>query len=412
MSHPQTLLDRFLQYVQVDTQSDAESETVPSTAGQLELGRILVEQLKAMGVENAMQDDKGVVLGSLPSNQPSPENVATLVFNSHVDTTPEASGKDVQPRVMTYEGGDIEVGNGVKITVEETPALKELEGKTLITTDGSTLLGGDDKAGVAIIMQLAQYLCENPGIARPNIKFLFTCDEEIGRGPQSVDVEGLNGTVAYTFDGGGQGVIDSETFSADMIDLEFQGINIHTAIAKDRMANAIRAAGYFLSLLPPELAPECTDGQAGFVHPYVMEGSVSSVRLKILLRSFQESELRQQEQLIRTTVETALLQYPKVHAELKVIRQYRNLSQALQKEPRALDLAIQAHRALGIEPTLESIRGGTDGSQFSERGLPTPNLSSGQHNLHCEREFACLEQMETALEVGKQLVDLWSREKN
>lgn len=410
MTHPETLLDRFLQYVQVDTQANDESETVPSTPGQLELGKILVQQLQEMGVVDASQDAKGVVIGTLPSNMPNPEAVATLIFNAHVDTTPEASGKDVRPQVMTYQGGDIPVGNGVTITVAETPALKELVGKTLITTDGSTLLGGDDKAGVAIIMQLAKFLCDQPDYPRPNMKFLFTCDEEIGRGPASVDVASLRGTVAYTFDGGAQGIIDCATFSADMVVLEFRGVNIHTAIAKDRMVNAIRAAGFFLSLLPPELAPENTDGEDGFVHPFVLEGSVASTRLKILLRSFDEAELRQQEALLRKAVADTCDRYPQIKTNFEVVRQYRNMADALAKEPRALELAIQAHKELGLTPKLESIRGGTDGSQFSERGLPTPNLSSGQHNLHCEREFACLQQMETALEVGKQLVKLWSQQ--
>lgn len=411
MSDPQTLLDRFLQYVQVDTQADDNSHSVPSTSGQLELGKILAQQLVAMGVENAKQDDKGVVIGNLASNADSPADVATLVFNAHIDTSPEASGKSVKPNVITYPGGDIDVGNNVRITVAETPALNELVGKTLITTDGSTLLGGDDKAGVAIIMQLAKFLCENPEFPRPNVTFLFTCDEEIGRGPASVDVPGLEGTVAYTFDGGGQGVIDSATFSADMVVLEFRGTNIHPAIAKDRMVNSIRAAGDFLSRLPDDLAPECTDGVDGFVHPFVMDGSVAATRLKILLRSFQEEELRQQESLLRDLAAQTGKRFPKVEIDFQVVRQYRNMAEALAREPRALELAVQAHRNLELEPELESIRGGTDGSQFSEKGLPTPNLSSGQHNLHCEREFACLEQMETAVEIGKQLVLLWSREK-
>lgn len=409
MSLPESLLDRFLQYVQVDTQADDDSQTVPSTPGQLELGKILVEQLQAMGIDNATQDDKGVVLGSLDSNQ-STDNPATLVFNAHVDTSPEASGKNVRPNVITYNGGDIEVGNDVIITVAQTPALKDLIGKTLITTDGTTLLGGDDKAGVAIIMQLAKFLTDNPDHPRPNVKFLFTCDEEIGRGPASVDVAALQGTVAYTFDGGGDSVIDCETFSADMAVIEFQGVNIHTAIAKDRMVNSIRAAGTFLSLLPTDLSPECTDGKDGFVHPYVMEGSVTSTKIKILLRSFHETGLREQEQLIRQWVAAAEEKHPGVKAEIQIVRQYRNMAEALEKEPRALDLAVKAHQAISIQPQLESIRGGTDGSQFSERGLPTPNLSSGQHNLHCEREFACLEQMQQALEVGKKLVELWSQE--
>jgi len=401
-----TLLERFLQYVQIETTSDPASQSVPSTACQLDLGRVLLDQLKEMGVSDCSLNENGVVLGTIETNQPGDQ--PTLIFNAHIDTSPDASGKNVKPNVLEYQGGDITLQNGEVITVEKTPALKGLVGKTLITTDGTTLLGGDDKAGVSIIMEIAKFLCENPDHPRPHVKVLFTCDEEIGRGTYQLDVPALGGTVCYTFDGGGEGVIDDATFSADHAVITFKGINIHPAMAKDKMVNAIRAAGYFLSLLPPDISPECTEGLEGFVHPYDLSGSVQLAEVKILLRDFDSENLRNQEAMIREKVQTTLKQFPGLSVDVQVSKQYRNLAEGLAKEPRALELAKKAMSDLGIEYRLDQIRGGTDGSQLTEKGLPTPNLSSGQHNLHCEREFACAEQMQQAVEVGKNLVRLWA----
>lgn len=404
--YAQSLLDRFLQYVQIETTSDPASQSVPSTDCQLDLGKLLLNQLIEMGVADSSLNENGVVLGSLPSNQAGDQ--PTLIFNAHIDTSPDASGKNVKPNVIVYEGGDIPLLSGEVITVEKTPALKELVGRTLITTDGTTLLGGDDKAGVSIIMEIARFLCENPDHPRPNVKVLFTCDEEIGRGTYKLDVPSLGGTVCYTFDGGGEGVIDDATFSADHAVLKFKGINIHPAMAKDKMVNAIRAAGYFLSLLPAELSPECTEGLEGFIHPYDLSGSVQMAEVKILLRDFDSGKLRNQESLIREKVQATLAEYPGLEIDVQVNKQYRNLADGLVKEPRAIDFAKKAMSDLGIKYRMDQIRGGTDGSQLTEKGLPTPNLSSGQHNLHCEREFACAEQMQQAVEVGKGIVRLWA----
>lgn len=411
MPQTQALLNRFLQYVKIESTADDTSRSIPSTPGQLEVGKLLVQQLQAMGVANAAQDERGVVSGRLPSNQLPPEQAATIIFNAHVDTSPDASGQHVSPQVITYAGGDIELGQGVTITVDQTPELHDLIGKTLITTDGRTLLGGDDKAGVAIIMQLAEFLCEHPEYPRPNLTFLFTCDEEIGRGVSTLDVPSLQGTAGYTFDGGGAGVIDEATFSADLAVIEFHGVNIHPSIGKGRLVNSIRAIGYFLNLLPPELSPEETEGEEGFIHPYELVGTVAHAKISILLRDFDANHLREQEKMLSQAVQQTLQQFPSLRIEMHVRPQYRNMAEGLRKEPRAVDLAMKAHHALSLTPKLEKIRGGTDGSQFTALGLPTPNLSSGQHNLHCEREFACLEEMEQALEIGKQLVKLWSDQK-
>lgn len=405
-----SLLERFLQYVQVETTANADSSTVPSTPGQLELGRILVRQLQAMGLENAYQDTAGVVRAYLPSNQRPESEAATLVFNSHMDTAPDASGRDVRPQVIPYQGGDIELLNGLRITPQKTPELSKLIGKTLVTTNGETLLGGDDKAGVSIIMEIAKHLTANPDFSRPNVLFLFTCDEEIGRGVASIDVPSLNGTVAYTFDGGGRGVVNQATFSANAATVEFQGVNIHPAIAKDRMINAIRAAACFLSQLPSEWSPERTDGDDGFLHPYEISGGVAAVRLRLILRDFDSEQLLVQETCLRNAAIRTEEAFPGLQIRIDVQPQYRNMEEGLRREPRAMQLALRAHELLSITPKLEKIRGGTDGSQLTAHGLPTPNLSSGQHNIHSPLEFACLEEMVDAYEIGLQLVRLWSLE--
>lgn len=408
----QSLLERFLQYVQVETTADPNSSAVPSTPGQLELGRMLLSQLHAMGLANATQDPSGVVRAHLPSNSLPEAEAATLVFNAHIDTAPDASGRGVQPQVLLYEGGDVELPNGLKITTDKTPELTKLLGKTLITTNGETLLGGDDKAGVAIIMEIARQLTSNPRIPRPNVLFLFTCDEEIGRGVATIDVAGLNGTVAYTFDGGGRGIVNHATFSANAAVVEFQGVNIHPAIAKNRMINAVRGAGHFLAQLPAEWSPECTEGDDGFLHPYEISGGVASVRLRFILRDFITEKLLAQETCLRNAAARTEAAFPGLRVSVDVHPQYRNMEEGLDHEPRAMQLALRAHELLNIAPKLEKIRGGTDGSQFTAHGLPTPNLSSGQHNIHSPLEFACLEEMADAYQIGLQLVRLWSSERS
>lgn len=406
----QSLLERFLQYVQIETTADPNSSAVPSTPGQLELGRVLLSQLHAMDLANATQDQSGVVRALLPSNDLPETQAATLVFNAHIDTAPDASGRGVQPQVLLYQGGDIELSNGLRITTEKTPELSKLNGKTLITTNGETLLGGDDKAGIAIIMEIAQHLTSNPSFPRPNVLFLFTCDEEIGRGVATIDVAGLNGTVAYTFDGGGRGVVNHATFSANAAVVEFQGVNIHPAIAKDRMINSIRGVGHFLAQLPADWSPECTEADDGFLHPYEISGSVASVRLRFILRDFITENLLAQETCLRNAAARTEEAFPGMRVRVDVHPQYRNMEEGLRHEPRAMQLALRAHDILNVTPKLEKIRGGTDGSQFTAHGLPTPNLSSGQHNIHSPLEFACLEEMADAYEIGLQLVRLWSSE--
>jgi tripeptide aminopeptidase len=403
----QQLIDRFLRYVAVDTTANPAATEYPSSPGQLDLGKLLVAEMKAMGIEDAMQDEFGLVYGTVPATSTTK---TVLCFNSHMDTSPDASGANVQANVIeAYAGGDIVLAGDPNqvITVADSPELNDLHGATLITTDGTTLLGGDDKAGVAIIMQLAQTLLENPGVSHGPIRMLFTCDEEIGRGVNHVDLEKLGADVCYTLDGPAANTIDVETFSADMATVRVRGVNIHPAIAKDRMVNAIRALGHFLMQLPPELSPERTGDRDGFLHPYDLSGQVDDVELKVLLRDFDTEKLRDHEQVLRAAAASTIEAVPGVQVDVDVVRQYRNLGDGLSKEPRAVLFAEKAHERLGRKWTQEIIRGGTDGSRLTEIGLPTPNLSSGQHNLHSVLEWVCVDEMVQAVEVLVELAQVW-----
>jgi tripeptide aminopeptidase len=365
-----------------------------------------------MGIADAHQDEHALVYATVPATNDRSGPVVAL--NAHVDTSPETSGKDVKPHVIRhYSGGDLVLpGDPSKvIRVAENRELEHMLGGTLITTDGTTLLGGDDKGGIAVIMELAAHLMEHPEISHGPVRILFTCDEEIGRGVSRVDLKKLGAQVCYTLDGGGANEIDQETFSADGALVTIRGVNIHPSIAKDRMVNAIRAAGLFLAKLPRDtLSPEVTDGRDGFVHPYVIEGLVAEVRIKFILRDFETEMLADRAELLRRIAAEVVGEFPGLAIDVDVRKQYRNMRDGLVKEPRAVSLAVEAHRVLGRQPKLSIIRGGTDGSQFTELGLPTPNLSCGQHNPHSPLEWASLDEMEQAVEVLVELVQLWGLE--
>ena len=401
------LLERFLRYVQVDTQANPDTDEYPSSAGQWTLGKMLVQELQALGLEDARQDENALVTATVPGRTGSP----TIVFNSHLDTSPECSGADVKPQVIRdYQGGDIQLpgDEALSITVADSPELKDLVGATLITTDGTTLLGADDKAGVAIIMQLVATLMRNPDLLRPTVRVLFTCDEEIGRGVDHVDVDGLGAVVAYTLDGPAANFVDVETFSADGARVTIRGENIHPAIAKDRMVNSIRAAAHFISQLPMAKSPERTEGRDGFLHPYHMQAQVDQTTLRVLLRDFETDNLSVHADALRNAARATEQAIPGCTVEIEITEQYRNMRDGLLKEPRAVEFARLAHERLGRSPTLEIIRGGTDGSRLTQLGLPTPNLSSGQHNLHSKLEWACLDEMQAAVELIVELSSLWA----
>ena len=403
------LLTRFLQYVQVNTTANAETDQYPSSDGQWELGKILLQELNEIGATDAHVDEYGLVWAMLPGNV---DGAPTIAWNSHLDTSPETTGENVKPQVIeNYTGGDIPLsGDASKvITVAECPELNDLLGKTLITTDGTTLLGGDDKAGIAIIMEAANYLLENPEIKHGPIRILFTCDEEIGRGVNHVDIEKVGAVAAYTLDGGGAGDIDIETFSADGINVTVKGVNIHPSIAKDRMVNALRAAGAFLERLPQDQAPETTEDRVGFIHPYVLEGGVAEVKIKILLRDFETAQLQVKADLVQSIATQVEQDYPGITIDVDHQKQYRNMADGLPKEPRAVEFAKRAHEDLGLAYRLSSIRGGTDGSMLTEKGLPTPNLSSGQHTQHSPLEWACLDEMIQQGQVLLQTAVIWGQ---
>ena len=407
----QRLLDRFLRYVEIDTAAREDAENYPSSPGQLQLGAILVDELHLMGVDDARQDEHGIVLATLPASGEGIDAPA-IAFCAHLDTSPETSGADIKPRVIrNYSGGDIRLSANPDrvITVADNRVLEKLTGCTLITSDGTTLLGADDKAGVAVIMETARYLSEHPEIEHPRVRICFTCDEEIGRGVDHVAPGRIDAAVCYTLDGGGADTIDVETFSADLAIVTVRGVNIHPSIAKGRMTNAVRVAADFLSRLPRDtLAPESTEGREGFFHPYDISGGVDEVSLRILLRDFQAEELERMAGILREAIGITKAQFPETQIEISIRRQYRNMADGLAKEPRAVAYAERALTQLGRSPKLTIVRGGTDGSRLTELGLPTPNLSSGQHSPHSRLEWACLDEMVLAARWLVELCKVWA----
>jgi len=404
------LLERFLRYVRVDTTAREGQATYPSSPGQLVLGKMLRDELAALGLADAEQSELGIVMATIPPSHPGKGPVVAL--NAHVDTSPETTGANVNPQVIrNYAGGDIPLPNNpaAVIRVAENPELSALVGCTLVTTDGTTLLGSDDKSGVAVIMETAAVLCAHPELTRPKLRICFTCDEEIGKGVDHVDLARLGATVCYTLDGQGTNEVDVETFSADLAIVTVRGVNIHPAIAKGRMVNALRGAADFISRLPrATLAPETTSGREGFLHPYHLEGGVAEARMRVLLRDFDTARLADHAQLLRKCAAETESALPGIKIDVEVTPQYRNMAEGLAREPRAVAFARQALERLGREPRLTIIRGGTDGSRFTELGLPTPNLSTGEHNFHSPLEWTCLEEMVQAVEMLLELARLWA----
>lgn len=406
------LLERFCRYVQVETTANEDATGYPSSDGQLELGRRLASELRELKLSDVRQDENGLVWGTIPATV---SGAATIAWLAHMDTSPEYTAKGVQPQVVkNYDGGDLVLpGDASKvIRVSEYPELKELKGKTLITTDGRTLLGADDKAGVAVIMTAAERLMAAPQLKHGPIRVVFTCDEEIGRGCMKLSPAALSVACAYTLDGEGAGTIEAETFSADQAIVTVQGRNTHPGYATGKMVNAIRVASEFVTRLPwRTLAPETTCGRDGFLHPYTFEGGVDQVRIKLILRSFVTAELEVFAKLLRSVADTVCAEHPEAAIRIETQAQYRNMADFIKSEPRAVALAEQAHRLLGAPVEFGAIRGGTDGSRLSEMGVPTPNLATGMHNFHSPLEYACLEEMEQAVGVLTQLAQLWGAER-
>ena len=406
------LLERFLRYVRLDTRADEMSASVPSTAKQLVLSRMLADECEELGLRDVELTPEGTVYATLPATVS--HAAPTICWLAHVDTSPEYTAENVNPIVHeNYAGGDLKLpGDPSKvIRVSENPDLQNLIGETIITTDGTTLLGSDDKSGVAVIMTAAERLLRDTSIPHGPIRLCFTCDEEIGRGCDHVDLAKIDSVCAYTLDGDSVGKIDLETFSADGATVTIEGVNTHPSIGKGVMVNAIRILSQFLAALPTKTdSPETTDGRAGFIHPYAIEGGVAKAQARIILRDFETPKLAEYAQQLERIAEPLRKEHPRAKITIATRPQYRNMRDGLVKEPRAVTFAIEATRAAGLEAKQEIIRGGTDGSRLTEMGLPTPNLSCGQHNPHSPLEWTSVVQMEKAVDVLIELAKRWGRE--
>ena len=397
-----TALERFLRYVTIDTRSDEKSESCPSTPGQLELQRMLVAELQAIGVADAAIDDHGYVMATIPATT-GHEQAPVVGFIAHVDTSPEMPGADVRPIVHgQYDGGDLILPDdpAAVLRPSEDPALAARIGHDIVTASGSTLLGADDKAGVAEIMAAAQFLMEHPEVPHGPVRIAFTPDEEIGRGADKFDVAKFGAQCAYTMDGGSVGELEYESFSADAMTVTFQGFNTHPGYAHGRMINAIKLAAEFIVRLPRDgMSPETTEGYEGFVHPYVMEASVEKTSVKLIVRDFVTSNLRQKESLLERLAREVVAGEPGSSVEFAVQPQYRNMREVLDQHPAAVERAREAMRRIGVKPIERPIRGGTDGSRLSFMGLPTPNLFAGEHNFHSRLEWVSAQDMDKAVEL-------------
>lgn len=409
MEYNFTCTDRFLKYVQIDTQSDPESTTYPSTEKQKDLGRILVEELKEIGIKDAELDEYGYVYATIESN--TEKDVPVLCFCSHMDTSPDVTGKGVKPVIhKNYGGGDIVLpaDNTQIITIEENPALKEQIGNDIITTDGTTLLGADNKAGVAEIMDAANYLMTHPEVKHGRIRILFTPDEEIGRGVDKVDMEKLAADIGYTIDGESLGQIENETFSADSVTVNIQGFNIHPGFAKNKLENAIKIACEIIERLPKDkISPETTDGNEGFIHPTSLKAGNDNATLKLIIRSFSEVGLKELEDFLKNIAEDVVSKYRRSSYNFIVEESYRNMKEVIDKDPRIIDIAIKAVKRAGIEPKVSSIRGGTDGSRLSFMGLPCPNIFAGEHSFHSKLEWVSVQDMQKAVETIINIAVIW-----
>ena len=404
------VLDRFLRYVRYDTQSDETSTTFPSTDKQLILLRALTDELRAIGLADASIDEYGYVMATIPATTKK-AGVPTIGFLAHVDTSPEMPGAGVAPIVHRgYDGRDLVLPDdpAAVLRLHDNPALADQMGHDIVTASGTTLLGADDKAGVAEIMTAAAWLMAHPEIEHGTIRLGFTPDEEVGRGTKHFDVARFGAQFAYTLDGGRCGQIEMESFSADAITFTFHGFNTHPGYAKGRMVNAIKAAAQFIDRLPHDrMSPETTDGHEGFVHPYVITASVQTTSVRLLLRDFVTAALRDKERMLEALAREVAAGYPGIRVEVAVEESYRNMKEVLDRYPAVVDHAREAIRRAGIEPNTNPIRGGTDGSRLSFMGLPTPNLFAGEHNFHSRLEWVSVQDMEKAVEVIVHLCQVW-----
>jgi tripeptide aminopeptidase len=396
-----TVTERFLRYVVIDTQSDPASPTCPSTAKQKNLGRLLAAELQGMGIHDAHLDEFGYVYATLPAN--TPKKVPVICFCSHMDTSPDCTGKDVKPQVVrNYRGGDIVLPADPTqvIRTADQPALADQIGNDIVTSDGTTLLGADNKAGVAEIMDAAHFLINNPQIKHGTIKILFTPDEEIGRGVDKADLKKLGADFAYTIDGETAGNIEDETFSADGAVITIEGVSTHPGFAKGKMEHAIKIAAAIVERLPKDTcSPETTEGKQGFLHPIGIAGALEKATLSFIVRDFTDTGLKEKEALLESIIQDVMKDFPHSTARLEIKQQYRNMKQVIDRHPEIIDNAMEAVSRTGLKPVKTSIRGGTDGSRLSFMGLPCPNIFAGEHAFHSRLEWVSVQDMEKAMQT-------------
>ncbi len=403
-----TVLDRFLRYVVIDTQSDPRSPSQPSTDKQKNLGRVLVEDLLALGLSDAHLDEHGYVYATVPGN--TDKSVPVICWCSHMDTAPDFTGTDVKPQIVrNYQGGDIRLPGDASrvIRFAEHAELANQIGNDIVTSDGTTLLGADDKAGLAEIITAADALMRDPSIKHGTIRLLLTPDEEIGRGVDKVDFEKLGAAFAYTVDGETAGSIEDETFSADGVEISITGVAFHPGFAKGRMENAIKIAGEIVARLPKDLTPETTDGRQGFIHPVLVTSSMAEARLGFIIRDFETAGLHAKEALLEGIVREVIAAYPGSTYTFAVKEQYRNMKEVLSRNPEIVENAVEAIRRAGMTPLRGSIRGGTDGSRLSFMGLPCPNIFAGGHAFHSPLEWVSRQDMEKAAKTLVELAKVW-----
>lgn len=407
-----TVVERFIKYTAIDTQSDPSSKTCPSTEKQKDLANLLVSELLEIGLKDAHCDENGYVYATIPSN--TDKDVPVICFCSHMDTSPDCSGSNVKAIIhKNYQGQDIILPDDVSqvLKMKDHPDLKDQIGNDIITASGKTLLGADNKAGLAEIMDAANFLVSHPEHKHGTIKILFTPDEEIGRGVDKADLKKLNADFAYTVDGETAGSIENETFSADGVKLLIKGVSSHPGFAKGKMESAIKIASRIVACLPKEkLSPESTEGKDGFIHPVSISGSVEEATVEFIIRDFSSIALKNHERILDVIVREVLEEYPNSTYQLLVEEQYRNMKEVVDHYPRLIDLGVKAIERAGLKPKLQSIRGGTDGSRLSFMGLPCPNLFAGEHAFHGKQEWVSVQDMEKAVLTIINLALLWEEE--
>ncbi len=407
------IVDRFFEYVKIDTTADPKSTSFPSSEKQKDLGKLLFEQLKSMNLEEVEFDEHGYVFASIPSNINI--QVPTICFCSHMDTAPDCSGTDIKPILhKNYDGKPITLPDDATqiITTDRHPYLKEKIGDDIITASGHTLLGADDKAGVAIIMDFAQYIMHNPNIPHGKIRILFTPDEEVGRGVEKLDMQKLNADFGYTLDGGVLGSLEDETFSADAVTITFNGISAHPGYAKNKLVNAIKIAADFVDSLPKDSwSPETTKDREGFVHPTSIEGQQEKTTVSMIIRNHDTSLLQKYEEKLKELAQNTIDNYKGCTFQFEVKEQYRNMKEILDTVPFVAKYAIEAMENAGITPKPTIIRGGTDGSRLSFMGLPCPNIFTGEMAIHSRHEYVSVQDMEKAVKTMVELVQIWSKHK-